>query len=412
MNSVNLATLARLFLRTTCLLATLLVVAMPAGALAPPALKRGINVGDYLAYPQSDKWPIFQGPRAETTDDELRRLAAAGFDFIRLPVEPSPFLDRSPGETLAMEQRLVSFVKRINAAGMRVMVSGWARHETTPKWRAPQIVASRSSAELSAYLEFLKRIVVLLGDVPQDQWVLQPMNEPQATCWRTDGPDWTVIQRDIHRDLRAFAPNLTLVLTPGCWSKIEALPRLDLGGYDANTLIDVHYYDPYTFTHQSATWTADWIKHLAGLSFPPQSANRQAAIDASRRLFEARKIGGERAFAETLRKIDVYLKEDFGPAQIVRDFALLRAWADKYRVAPGRIVIGEFGAYRQPPESAAIDDGSRNRWLETVRKAAETQGFGWALYAYHSDFGLVRDEATAAWDLSMLPALGLRPTPN
>lgn len=391
----------------TWVAAALLAGAAPADAQVPPALKRGINIGDYLAYPQSPAWPIFRGPRAETSDDELRRLAAAGFDFVRLPVEPSPFLDRSAGETQAMEQRLVSFVKRITATGMKVMVSGWARHETTPKWRAPHIVASRNSTELREYLEFLKRIVVLLRDVPQEHWVLQPMNEPQAICWRSDGPDWTVIQRDIYRELRAFAPNLTLVLTSGCWSKIEALPHLDMAGYDANTLVDLHYYDPYTFTHQSATWTADWIKHLAGLSFPPSPANRQVAIDASGRLFAARKTGGERAFAETLRKIDVYLKEDFGPVQIAKDFATLRAWADKHRVTPARIVIGEFGAYRQPPEAGAIDDGSRNRWLETVRKAAEAQGFGWALYAYHSDFGLVRDEATAAWDEPMLPALGL-----
>ena len=401
----TLAMLRRLRLACTLLL---LVAALPVAAQQPPSLRRGINVGDYLAYPQSHDWPIFRGPRAATSDAELRRLAAAGFDFIRLPVEPSPFLDRSPGEVQAMEHRLVDFVKRITAAGMRVMVSGWARHETTPRWRAPQIVAARDSAELRAYLGFLKRIVVLLADVPQDRWVLQPMNEPQAACWRSDGPDWTLVQRDIHRELRAFAPRLTLVLTPGCWSKIDGLPHLDLGGYDANTLVDVHYYEPYVFTHQGTTWGDQWIKSLAGLSFPPSRTDRQAATDASARLFITRDAaGGAGAFAETLRKIDVYMREDFGPERIAKDFATLRAWADRNNVAPNRIVVGEFGAYRLPPEAKAADDGSRNRWLEAVRKAAEGQGFGWALYAYHSDFGLVSDEATAAWDEGMVPALGL-----
>lgn len=408
---INFAVIRRVLVR---LAATVVVVGcVAAGARAePPQLRRGINVGDYLAYPQGDRWPIFRGPRATTTDAELRRLAAAGFDFIRLPVEPSPFLDRSPAEVDAMERRLVDFVDRITAAGMKVMVSGWARHETTPRWQAPQILASKDSPEFKTYLDFLKRIVVLLRDVPKDRWVLQPMNEPQAVCRRTDGVDWVDLQREIYRDLRAFAPGLTLVLTPGCWSKIEALPYLDLAGYDADTLVDLHYYDPWTFTHQSATWTADWIKHLAGLSFPPSKTNKQAAIEASTRLFAMRRAdGGDPAFAETLRKIDVYLREDFGPQHIVRDFATLRAWANRNHVAPSRIVIGEFGAYRQPEEAKAIDDGSRARWLATVRKAAEDQGFGWALYAYHSDFGLVDDEATGAWDETMLPALGLRKPP-
>jgi endoglucanase len=374
-----------------------------------PTLRRGINIGDYLAYPSGEPWPIFRGPRTSTTDDELRRLKAAGFDFVRLAVEPSPMLDRSPAEIQQIEARLTSFVKRITATGMRVMISGWARHESTPRWRAPDIVASTESESYRRYLSFLKRVIVLLKDVPQDQWVLQPMNEPQAVCKRTDGPDWTVIQQDVYRQLRAFAPTLTLVITPGCWSKIEALEHLDMSGYDGRTLVDVHYYDPWEFTHQSATWTADWIKHLAGLSFPPSRTNAQAATDASARLFVKREgVGGPAAFKETLRRIDGYVKENFGPERIVSDFAKLRAWADKHGVGPGRIIIGEFGAYRQPAEAKAPDDGSRGRWLETVRTTAERQGFGWALFAYHSDFGLIADEDKATWDPTIPPALGLK----
>ena len=375
---------------------------------APAPLRRGINMGDYLAYPTDAQWPIFRGPRAATSDDELGRLADAGFDFVRLAVEPSPFLDRSPGEVQAMEQRLVSIVRRITATGMRVMISGWARHETTPRWRSAQIVAARDSPELRSYIGFLKRIVVLLADVPQDRWVLEPMNEPQALCWRTDGPDWTMIQRDIYKDLRAIAPNLTIVLTPGCWSKIEGLEHLDMAGYDARTLVDVHFYDPYTFTHQSATWGDEWIKYLAGLSFPPVLTDRQAATDASARLFQARQgQGGAAAFVETLRKIDVYMKENIDPERIGQTFNVLAAWAQRHKVSADRIIVGEFGAYRQPKEARAPDNGSRQRWFETVRKAAEARKFGWALYAYHSDFGLITDDAKATWDDTMVPALGL-----
>ena len=172
----------------------------------PAPLRRGINVGDYLAYPQHDAWPIFRGPRGSTSDQELQRLAAAGFDFVRLAVEPSPFLDRSHTEVALMEQRLSSVIRRITATGMRVMVSGWARHESTPRWRAASLVATRDNAELRQYLTFLKRVIVVLADVPRDRWVLQPMNEPQAVCRKTDGPDWTVVQRDIYSELRAFAP--------------------------------------------------------------------------------------------------------------------------------------------------------------------------------------------------------------
>ena len=42
----------------------------------PPVFRRGINIGDYLAYPQSPEWPIFRGNRATITDGELERFAA------------------------------------------------------------------------------------------------------------------------------------------------------------------------------------------------------------------------------------------------------------------------------------------------------------------------------------------------
>jgi endoglucanase len=406
----HLPDFARCLALNLWLLLSLLAPQAPAAAQSnAPTLRRGINIGDYLAYPSGEPWPIFRGARASTTDDELRRLKEAGFDFVRLAVEPSPLLDRNPDETRLIETRLISFVKRINAVGMRVMVSGWARHESTPGWRAADIVASTDIPAYRRYVSFLKRVIVLLKDVPPDQWVLEPMNEPQAVCRRTDGSDWVVVQRDIYRQLRPVAPLLTLVITPGCWSKIEGLEHLDMAGYDTRTLVDVHYYDPWIFTHQSATWTADWIKHLAGLSFPPSRTNVQAATDASARLFVKREgAGGPAAFKDTLRRINGYVKDDFGPDRIAADFAKLRAWADKQGVGPGRIIVGEFGAYRQPAEAKAPDDGSRGRWLETVRTTAERQGFGWALYAYHSDFGLIVNEDKATWDPTIPPALGLK----
>jgi endoglucanase len=372
-------------------------------------LKRGINIGDYLAYPGSDVWPLFRGPRTTTTDAELQRLSAAGFDFVRLAVEPAPFLDRSAGEVAELEERLASFVRRITAAGMRVMVTGWARHETTPRWRAGQILANRDGAEFRNYLGFLKRIVWLLRDIPQDRWVLEPMNEPQIACRRTDGPDWTVLQRDIYNEIRAVAPSLTVVLTPGCWSGLRGLAHLDMAGYDARTLVDFHYYEPHPFTHQGTTWGDDALKSLAGLAFPPAATDRQAATDASGRLFLARGAkGGAAALVPTLREIDDYIRTDRGQAHIEAGMATVKAWADKNGVTADRVTLGEFGVYRQPPEAKVPDDGSRLRWLETVRKAAEARGFGWALFAYHSSFGLVTDDATARWDDAMLPALGLK----
>ena len=106
-----------------------------------------------------------------------------------------------------MEQRLVDFVKRITAAGMKVMVSGWARHETTPSWRAPQIVASREQCRTRAYLEFLKRHHRAAARRAAGPLGVAADERAAGDLLALDGPDWTVVQRDIYRELRAFAPN-------------------------------------------------------------------------------------------------------------------------------------------------------------------------------------------------------------
>jgi endoglucanase len=199
------------------------------------------------------------------------------------------------------------------------------------------------------------------------------------------------------------------VLTPGCWSAIRALKHLDMAGYDARTLVDVHYYEPHVFTHQGTTWGNESLKALSGLAFPPDRTDRQTATEASARLFQTRgQKGGAAAFAETLREIDDYLRTNRGEGHVAASMGELKAWARQQRIGSERIIIGEFGAYRLAKEAKVADDGSRLRWLETVRRTAEAQGFGWALYAYHSDFGLVADEAKATWDDAMLPALGLK----
>ncbi|RUW38580.1 glycosyl hydrolase family 5, partial [Mesorhizobium sp. M8A.F.Ca.ET.021.01.1.1] len=95
----------RRLLRTA--LSTALAPATAALSFAPPALaatgewrfRRGVNAWPWFALtrefpaPRTDyAWPPFQSQRPVPTPDDLRRLRRTGLDFIRLPVDPGPFL--------------------------------------------------------------------------------------------------------------------------------------------------------------------------------------------------------------------------------------------------------------------------------------------------------------------------------
>ena len=43
---------------------------------------------------------------------------------------------------------------------------------------------------------------------------------------------------------------------PTSWNSLADLPLLRLPA-DANLLVTFHYYEPFQFTHQGATWAGD-----------------------------------------------------------------------------------------------------------------------------------------------------------
>ncbi|TIT62079.1 MAG: glycosyl hydrolase, partial [Mesorhizobium sp.] len=62
------------------------------------SMKRGLNLDQWVTWPGEDRWgdakAILPYPewRKFLGEDDLKALKDAGFDFLRMPVDPSPFL--------------------------------------------------------------------------------------------------------------------------------------------------------------------------------------------------------------------------------------------------------------------------------------------------------------------------------
>ena len=113
------------------LMAALLVLAASAlpGHAASFSMKRGLNLDQWTTWPGEDKWgdrqAILPYPewRKFLNENDLKALKSAGFDFLRMPVDPSPFLS---DQTLALRDDLyasvLDSVRMINRAGLKVIV--------------------------------------------------------------------------------------------------------------------------------------------------------------------------------------------------------------------------------------------------------------------------------------------------
>jgi len=53
------------------------------------------------------------------------------------------------------------------------------------------------------------------------------------------------------------------------------------------------------------------------------------------------------------------------------------------------VYLGEFGVY-----NTADADSTRN-WINTVRSAAESRGWGWAIWDYNDGFGVRKEDGAS-----------------
>lgn len=401
-----------------------LVCCLSAEAAETPVFRRGINLARLHSLPTEDQskpgtfvWPPFDGALATVSDAELERLHGLGFDFIRLPVAPAPFLVQPERRRRVLMDALFGTVRRLQNAGFGVLVDAHPNH-TDPNWSAPGILANADGQALKAYSGWLGDIARFLRDRPGEKTALGLMNEPQAECHVAGPGDWTQMQPALYATVRATAPKLAIVLTTGCWSSPDALGHLDMRRYDANTLVDVHYYRPHAFTHQGLPFANIPARYISGLAYPGLGADANLTMFRSMQLIKQRQKEGADVPGDAMMQVKDAVVDYYDNPPVVDEtyisghFAAMKRWTDEQKVDPARLIIGEFGAAR-PPQGMPESPG-RMLWLDHVRRAAEANGFGWAMWDYNAGdgypgFGLVFDNESRKIDPDVVDALGLDP---
>jgi endoglucanase len=411
--------------RTLRPLLALLLAGIVAGAAAliwrtdsqtpsPPLLLRGVN-GDLwnnwgsIAELQADSeaLAVFPDWRRNVTPAMFAALKEQGFDFIRLPTDPGPALAFGPGPD---QDRLIDGMQAAAQmgldAGLKVIV------DLHPLPRGGEVggIESILGDQFPAYVDLVARIAARLSDLPADRTALELLNEPSFDCegvYAGAPPKWPAMQVKLHAAARAAAPDLTIILTGACWSQANALATLDPALIaDDNVFWTFHSYEPYSYTHQGASWTGAPVKYLAGLPYPPSlmtpELTAKVIADAEARMTAAEGQADTEAIAKAVQ--DYAISND---ASVAYEISVAADWADAHGIPRDRILLGEFGALH------SIDGVSQpmewyHAFLSAKRQAAEEAGFGWAVLSWSGGMGIAAPEAP---DRRMSPdtcrALGL-----
>ncbi|TIN06370.1 cellulase family glycosylhydrolase [Mesorhizobium sp.] len=392
----------------TAMIKTLMAALLALAALVPPGqaasfmMKRGLNLDQWTTWPGEDKWgdrrAILPYPewRKFLNDDDLKALKSAGFDFLRMPVDPSPFLS---GETLALRDELyasvLASVRMINRAGLKVIVD----LHLIPSGSSRKIGMGEVMDDpqmFDAYVEMVRKMARTLADEDPRQVAFEPMNEPVIDC-DTDGTGlWPERQQKLFAAARSSATRLTLILTGACYSNAASLAKIDPKAIpDDNIIWTFHSYEPFLLTHQGATWAGDFIPYVTGLPYP-LSAVPRAQLDAALDTIRAR-IKTEAAWARQSGLL-AYLEEQVASLDTDEElretmdapFTRVEAWAKANGIRPENITLGEFGMIRQeygnPYEMPAE---YRAAYVRDIIARAEAHGFAWSVWSYGGAFGIV-----------------------
>ena len=218
------------------------------------------------------------------------------------------------------------------------------------------------------------RLVADAHHLPSSRVALELLNEPPLAQ-----ADWRSLRQNLVAEIRKTAPRHTLIWSAAQNQTIEETVA-DTGPTDTNAIAAVHYYYPMIFTHQGQTWDHSPYEAIRQLPFPFDARDPQVVAIAA----HLRSAGR----ADSLNELDAATKKPWTQARIDRDFASLRAWSQS---SGWPVVVNEFGVYRD----FALQ-GDRGRWLGAVRRAAETNGFGWCHWEFDEGFGFTRSRDDAS----------------
>lgn len=309
----------------------------------PLPLHRGINLTGWFRYPATTSPGAL---RAWLGEDALLALRHAGFDFVRLAVDPS--LLNVPG----LDTSLTEAIGRLHRGGLTVFVSVHPQG-----WRL-----EAEDADRARLFATWRRLASLLQRIDPSRTVAELLNEP---VFPNDPAAWQALQHRLLLQVRSSLPLHTILLTGNDWSSAKGLAAM-VPERDPNVIYGFHLYEPPELTSLAA-WRPGLDRvALARLPFPvtDEAACRATAAGTD---------------SETAGVIRFYCTQHWDVGRVGEVMSAAARWSRDHNVP---VVLGEFGA------SAALNAPARLAWLRTVRYAAERSGMGWALWGYDDVMGL------------------------
>ena len=294
--------------------------------------------------------------------------------MIRLPVNMHSMTSGSPSFTLdpLYLSFLDSVVRWCEELELHILIDNHSFDPAVPT--APDIEEILIKVWSQTASHFKDRSSYILFEI---------LNEPHGI----KTTDWGAIQGRVIKAIREIDNKHTIVVGGAEWNSYNELKNLPVYS-DPNLLYTFHFYDPFIFTHQGATWGSPSLGPLAGVPFPWDAARMPAC---------------PQSLKGTWIESQVNNYSNLGTAASVRQ---LIDNAISFRNSRNvNIFCGEFGVYI--PNS---NNSDRVYWYDIVKQYFELNYIPWTIWDYQGGFGLFNKGSDELFDhdlnVPLLQALG------
>lgn len=320
---------------------------------------RGINMGNFLESPTYEgEWN--NGLTIQASD--FKNISQSGFASVRIPVRWNAHTLLNDPYTIeeAFMDRVQEIVDQAIQEDLKVIIN--AHH-------FDELFYDNKNFEFHCLrlLKFWDQISkhFPLSQYDEEQLVFELLNEPHENVSVTEWNHLVSELTDLLWNKNANTQNNSLgqrkiMIGTADWGGPSKLPELVLPNSvnTRNTIIIVHFYEPFKFTHQGASW-----------------------VDGAKAWIGTRWVGSE------------------SEQQVLFDYLdAVEAW--NTQIGHGfEINIGEFGVYSK--HSSPED---QRAWTAFIAREAEKRGFSWHYWEYSSGFGAY-DPYAEKWRTALLEGL-------
>jgi endoglucanase len=314
------------------------------------------------------------------TKTDFEQIKALGCDVVRLPINLHAMTNGAPDYTLDplflnMLDQVVDWSEELQIHLILDNHTFDPAGKTSPSIQDPLVKVWTQMAQ-----HFANRSSYLYYEI---------LNEPHGI----DESTWATIQQSAINAIRLHDTQHHIVVGGANWNSYTSLASLPVYA-DTKLIYTFHFYDPFIFTHQGASWTDPSLVPLSGVPFPYRSSSMPGVPTTLRGTWIESAMNN-------------YSAE--GTAAKVKQLIDIAAAFKSQRNVP--VFCGEFGVYI--PNS---NNDDRTAWYELVRTYLTQKGISWTTWDYKGGFGLFEKNSNELYDydlnIPLVQALGFTAPPQ